>query len=59
MHEELIQFARNEVWSLVPRTRQMNVIGTKWVFKTKLDEQGIIIRNKARLVEMGTTKKKE
>jgi len=28
----------------------MNVIGTKWVFKKKLDEQGIIIRNKARLV---------
>jgi len=59
MHEELIQFARNEVWSLVPRTGQMNVIGTKWIFKNKLDEQGIIIRNKARLVETGTTKKKE
>ena len=50
MHEELIQLARNEVWSLVPKTKQMNVIGTKWVFKKKLDEQGIIIRNKARLV---------
>jgi len=53
MHEELNQFARNEVWTLVPRTDQLNVIGTKWVFKNKLDEQGIIVRNKARLVAKG------
>jgi len=31
----------------------MNVIGTKWVFKNKLDEQGIIVRNKVRLVAKG------
>jgi len=53
MHEELNQFAMNEVWTLVPRTDQMNVIGTKWVFKNKLDEQGIIVRNKAKLVAKG------
>jgi len=45
MHEELNQFARNEVWTLVLIIDQMNVIGTKWVFKNKLDEQGIIVRN--------------
>jgi len=56
MHEELNQFARNEVWTLVPRTDQMNVLGTKWVFKNKLDEQGIIVRNKARLVAKGYNK---
>jgi len=28
----------------------MNVIDTKWVFENKMDEQGIIVRNKARLV---------
>jgi len=50
MHEELNQFARNEVWILVPRTSKMNVIGNKWVFKNKLDEHGVIVRNKARLV---------
>jgi len=50
MHEELNQFARNEVWTLVPRIDQMNVIGTKWVFKNKLDKQGIMVRNRARLV---------
>jgi len=53
MHEKLNQFAINEVWTLVARTKQMNVIGTKWVFKNKLDEQGIIVRNEARLVAKG------
>jgi len=53
MHEELNQFSRTEVWTLVPRSDQMNVIGTKWVFKNKLDEQGIIVRNKARLIAEG------
>jgi len=52
-HKELNQFARNEVWTLVPRTSGMNVIGTKWVFKNKLYEQGVIVRNKARLVAKG------
>jgi len=53
MHEELNQFARNEVWTLVPRTEEMNVIGTKWVFKNKIDEQGVIVRNKVRLLAKG------
>jgi len=53
IHEELNQFARNKVWSLVPKTKQMNVIETKWVFKNKLNEQGVIVRNKARLVVKG------
>ena len=59
MHKELNQFSRNEVWTLVPRTSEMNVIGTKWVFKNKLDEQGFIVRNKARLVAKDTIRKKE
>ena len=50
MHKELNQFARHEVWTLVPRSKEMNVIATKWVFKNKIDEQGVIVRNKARLV---------
>jgi len=50
MHDELNQFTRNDVWSLVPNTDCMNVIGTKWVFRNKLDESGVITRNKARLV---------
>ena len=38
MHEELEQFERNGVWDLVPRPEYQNVIGTKWIFKNKLNE---------------------
>jgi hypothetical protein len=54
MHEELNNFKRNKVWKLVPRPNGCkNVIGTKWVFKNKQDSNGIVIRNKARLVAQG------
>ncbi|KAK1610884.1 hypothetical protein QYE76_034557 [Lolium multiflorum] len=55
MQEELECFTRNEVWSLVerPKDHRINVIGTKWVFKNKKDEDGIVIRNEARLVAQG------
>jgi hypothetical protein len=52
MQEELNNFKRNEVWSLVPRLKQ-NVVGTKWVFRNKQDEHGVVTRNKARLVAKG------
>ena len=51
--KKLNQFARNDVWFLVPKTNEMNVIGSKWVFRNKLDEGGVITRNKARLVAKG------
>ena len=41
------------MWSLVPRTNEMNVIATKWVFWNKMDENRNIVRNKARLVVEG------
>ena len=53
MQEELAQFERNKVWQLVPQPKGKTVIDTKWVFRNKLDERGIIIRNKARLVAQG------
>jgi len=43
---------------LIPKTDCMNVIGTKWVFRNKLDESGVITRNKARLVVKGYNQKK-
>ena len=55
MQEELGQLERNEVWDLVPRPNNSNVIGTKWIFKNKTNELGNIIRNKARLVVQGYT----
>jgi hypothetical protein len=52
MQEELNDFKRNKVWSLVERLKQ-NVMGTKWVFHNKQDEFGVVTRNKARLVAKG------
>jgi hypothetical protein len=54
MQEELNNFERNQVWTLVERL-EMNVIGTKWVFRNKQDENGVVTRNKARLVAQGFT----
>ena len=53
MHEELNQFMRNDVWELPLRLEGVHVIGTKWIFKNKIDEDGEIIRNKSRLVAQG------
>jgi hypothetical protein len=53
MHEELENFKRNQVWTLVDPPRGVNVIGTKWVFKNKQGEDGEVVRNKARVVAQG------
>jgi hypothetical protein len=54
MEEELNNFKRNEVWELVPRPKE-NVINTKWVFRNKQDEFGVVTKKKARLVGKGYT----
>ncbi|XP_039686973.1 bromodomain-containing protein DDB_G0278469-like [Medicago truncatula] len=48
MKEELSQFERNKVWNLVPNNQDKTIIGTRWVFRNKLDEEGKVVRNKAR-----------
>ncbi|KAH9670869.1 Integrase catalytic domain-containing protein [Citrus sinensis] len=53
MQEELNQFERNNVWELVPKPEHQSVIGTKWVFRNKMDESSVVVRNKARLVAQG------
>ncbi|GJY54928.1 retrovirus-related pol polyprotein from transposon TNT 1-94 [Tanacetum coccineum] len=53
MQEKLNQFVTNIVWSLVLPPENQTVIGTKWVFKNKLDEHDVVSRNKARLVAQG------
>ncbi|GJT09076.1 retrovirus-related pol polyprotein from transposon TNT 1-94 [Tanacetum coccineum] len=50
MQDELNQFSRNKVWTLVPAPYGKTIIGSKWVFRNKKDETGIVIKNKARLV---------
>jgi hypothetical protein len=53
MAKELDQIEKNDLWELVPRPKNKNVIGTKWVFRNKLNEYGHVTRNKARLVCKG------
>jgi hypothetical protein len=53
MQEELLQFERNNVWTLTTLPIGKSAIGTKWVFRNKKDENGVVIRNKARLVAQG------
>ncbi|GKD34399.1 putative ribonuclease H-like domain-containing protein, partial [Tanacetum coccineum] len=50
MQEELLQFQLQKVWTLVNLPNGKRAIGTKWVFRNKKDERGIVVRNKARLV---------
>ena len=59
MKDELEALDRNETWELVHRPLDMNVVGSRWVFKTKLKPNGSIDRFKARLVLRGTIKRKE
>nr|GEV35045.1 hypothetical protein [Tanacetum cinerariifolium] len=44
-----------DVWVLVDLPKGKRAIGSKWVFRNKMDERGIVIRNKARLVAQGHT----
>ncbi|GJT70042.1 retrovirus-related pol polyprotein from transposon TNT 1-94 [Tanacetum coccineum] len=53
MQEELNQFYRNKVWTLVPLPYGKIVIDSKWVFRNKKDEHGTTTKNKARLVAQG------
>nr|GFC26340.1 putative ribonuclease H-like domain-containing protein [Tanacetum cinerariifolium] len=55
MQEELLQFKMQKVWILVDLHYRKRTIGTKWIYRNKKDERGIVIRNKARLVAQGHT----
>ncbi|GJZ11643.1 retrovirus-related pol polyprotein from transposon TNT 1-94 [Tanacetum coccineum] len=43
-----------DVWELVPQPKNMTIIGTKWVFRNKLDKKGVVSQNKVRLVAQGS-----
>ncbi|KAJ9557371.1 hypothetical protein OSB04_011985 [Centaurea solstitialis] len=53
MQDELAEFERNKVWRLVKRPWGKSIIGLKWIFRNKKDENNLVIRNKARLVAKG------
>nr|GEW18137.1 putative ribonuclease H-like domain-containing protein [Tanacetum cinerariifolium] len=58
MQEELLQFQIQKVWILVDLPFGKKAIGTKWVYKNKKDEKGVVVRNKARLVVQGNRQEK-
>nr|GEU43457.1 retrovirus-related Pol polyprotein from transposon TNT 1-94 [Tanacetum cinerariifolium] len=51
--EELNQFYKNKVLTLVPLPYGKVAIGSKWVFRNKKDKHGTTTKNKARLVAQG------
>ena len=53
MNEEIEKIQKNKTWTLVPRPKDKNVIGMKWALRNKLNEDGEVSRNKARLVCKG------
>ncbi|GJW09615.1 retrovirus-related pol polyprotein from transposon TNT 1-94 [Tanacetum coccineum] len=53
MQEKLNQFKTNDVSELVPNPMDMTNKGIQWVYRNKLDENGVVTRNKARLVAQG------
>ncbi|GJR42701.1 retrovirus-related pol polyprotein from transposon TNT 1-94 [Tanacetum coccineum] len=55
----LSQEEPKKVWTLVDLPHGKRAIGTKWVYRNKKDERGIMIRNKARLVVQGYTQEEE
>ena len=53
MQEEIDALAENKTWDLVKLPKEKNVVGCKWVYKTKHDSNGNVSRHKARLVAKG------
>ena len=57
MKAEIDSLQKNAVWDLVERPEGRKVVGSKWVYKTKITPEGEIERYKARLVAQGFTQK--
>ena len=59
MQEELDQFSKNDVLDFIPEPKENHVIGTKWVFRSKLNEQGGLVRKKPDWLHKAIVNKKE
>jgi hypothetical protein len=55
MKEEMSRIQQLGTWELVPKPEGVNIIGCKWVYKVKRDQNGDVSRYKARLVAQGFT----
>nr|GEU36598.1 retrovirus-related Pol polyprotein from transposon TNT 1-94 [Tanacetum cinerariifolium] len=58
MQEELLQLQIQKVWILIDLPFGNKAIKTKWVYRNKKDERGVVVRNKARLVAQGHRQEK-
>ena len=56
MEAEMKSLQTNKVWELVELPLNKKVIGSKWIFKRKMNADGTLERYKARLVAQGCTK---
>lgn len=57
MKEEMKSMHKNETWELCELPSDRKAIGCKWIYKTKTDAEGKVIRFKARLVAQGFTQR--
>lgn len=55
MQSKIDALYANHTWTLVPQSKDMNLVSSKWVFKIKTLADGSIERHKARLVARGFT----
>lgn len=53
MSEEFNSQIRHRTWDLVPPHPSYNIIGTKWIFRTKFLPDGSVDKYKSRLVAKG------
>ncbi|KAK4400425.1 Retrovirus-related Pol polyprotein from transposon RE2 [Sesamum angolense] len=53
MEEEIKMIEKNNKWELADRPKDKDVIGVKWIYKTKLNADGSIQKHKARLIAKG------
>ena len=53
MESEYSSLLKNDTWDLVPPPEEKNIVGSRWVFKVKHDENGSVNRFKPRLVAQG------
>lgn len=53
MNEEYTALQKNHTWDLVPLSKNMNLVGCKWVFRVKYNADGFVLKYKGRLVAKG------
>ncbi|KAJ0577826.1 putative RNA-directed DNA polymerase [Helianthus annuus] len=58
MTEEIKAIEKNETWMLVDPPSNRNIVGLKWLYKTKLGPDGKMLKYKARLVLKGYSQRK-